>query len=175
MLDFLATNLIARTAFLMLVFVIAMMIVLLGMRVASRRAALRSGIRAIAHSGGVASGRMRLQENRDSGWARLAANIEKTGLNLTDTRGDKLREKLIAAGYTSSAQDLHAGAARARGPAADCLSADNHDWRAAAVIRQALSVRLRAGADGAVSAQSLHHRQGGSAQGSDHQWLPRLP
>jgi tight adherence protein C len=46
---------------------------------------------------------MRLQESKDTGWARLAEGIEKAGLNLTDTKGDKLRQKMIAAGYTSAA------------------------------------------------------------------------
>src|SRR5690606_2234491 len=73
----------------------------IGTRAAGRRAALRADIRAIAGSG--APDRMRLQERKDSGWAKLAEGIEKAGLNLTDTRGDKLREKLVAAGYTSPA------------------------------------------------------------------------
>jgi len=102
MVDFLATNLIARGAFLVLLFVLVMMLVLFVVRTASRHAALRADIRAIAESG-RSSGRMRLQERKDSGWARLAERIEKAGLNLADTRGDALREKLIAAGYTSPA------------------------------------------------------------------------
>ena len=104
MLDFLASNLIARTAFLALVFVLVLLVVLFGARMAARRTSLKSEIRAIASTGtGVQTGRMRLQESKDSGWARLAEGIEKAGLNLADTKGDKLRQKMIAAGYTSSA------------------------------------------------------------------------
>jgi tight adherence protein C len=102
MLDFLATNLIARIAFLTLVFVLVLLVALYAARVTARRASLKSEIRAIA-STGMQSGRMRLQERKDTGWAKLADSIEKAGLNLTDTKGDKLRQKMIAAGYTSAA------------------------------------------------------------------------
>lgn len=102
MVDFLASNLIARGAFLGLLFVLVMLVVLYGIRTAGRQAALRADIKAIAQSG-RSTGRMRLQERKDSGWSKLAERIEKAGLNLADTRGDKLRQKLIAAGYTSPA------------------------------------------------------------------------
>jgi len=102
MADFLATNLIARSAFLALVFAFAMLIVMLVVRAASRRAAVKANIRAIARSGS-STARNQLQERRDSGWAKLAEMIESRGLNLGDTRGDKLREKLIAAGFPSPA------------------------------------------------------------------------
>jgi len=103
MVDFLASNLIARTAFLTLLFALVVFAVLLGTRFASRRAAMKADIKAIAQFGNPAPSRGRLQERKDSGWARLVERIEKTGLNLADTRGDKLREKLVAAGYTSPA------------------------------------------------------------------------
>lgn len=102
MTDFLATNMIARAAFLVLVFVLGALAAAIVARAVSRRAALRADLRAIAGSAKPSS-RMRLQERKDSGWARLAERIEKAGLNLTDTSGDKLREKLIAAGFTSPA------------------------------------------------------------------------
>ncbi len=35
------------------------------------------------------------------GWARLAASIESAGLNLTDTKSDRLLEKMRAAGFNS--------------------------------------------------------------------------
>jgi tight adherence protein C len=102
MLDFVATNLIARIAFLALVFVLVLLIVVYGARTAVRRASVKSEIRGIANTG-TQTGRMRLQESKDTGWARLAESIEKAGLNLADTKGDKLRHKMIAAGYTSAA------------------------------------------------------------------------
>lgn len=102
MIDFLATNLVARTAFLLLVFMLAVFLVIAAIRVATRRAALRSGIKAIAQSR-PSERSARLQERRDGGWSKLAERIEKAGLNLTDTKGDQLREKMIAAGFTSPA------------------------------------------------------------------------
>jgi tight adherence protein C len=103
MVEFLATNLIARTAFLALLFALVVYSVLFGMRAASRRASLRADIRAIAQTGASSGGGTQLQDRKDSSWARLAERIEKAGLNLADTRGDKLRDKLVAAGYTSPA------------------------------------------------------------------------
>jgi tight adherence protein C len=102
MVEFFANNLIARLALLALLFTVVLMVVLFGSRAVSRRAALKADLRAIAGSGFTA-GRMRLQDQKDSGWAKLAEKIEKRGLNLTDTKGDKLRTKLIAAGFTSPA------------------------------------------------------------------------
>ena len=102
MVDLLATNLVARTAFLLLVFMLAVMVVTAVIRIVTRRAALRSGIKAIAHAGTSQRG-ARLQERRDSRWMQLTEKIEKAGLNLTDTNGDQLRQKMIAAGFTSPA------------------------------------------------------------------------
>ncbi|MXP41613.1 type II secretion system F family protein [Altererythrobacter soli] len=102
MVEFLANNVIARAAFLALLFTAVMVVVLLSSRAAGRRAALRADLRAIAGSGST-GGRMRLQDQKDSGWAKLAEKIEKAGLSLTDSKGDKLRAKLIAAGFTSPA------------------------------------------------------------------------
>lgn len=102
MVDFLATNLVARTAFLLLVFMLAVFLVTAVIRIAMRRAALRSGIKAIAQSR-PSERSARLQDRRDGGWSKLAERIEKAGLNLTDTKGDQLREKMIAAGFTSPA------------------------------------------------------------------------
>lgn len=102
MVDFLATNLVARTAFLLLVFMLAVFLVTAVIRIAMRRAALRSGIKAIAQSR-PSERSARLQERRDGGWSKLAERIEKAGLNLADTKGDQLREKMIAAGFPSPA------------------------------------------------------------------------
>lgn len=102
MVDFLATNLVARTAFLLLVFMLAVFLVTAVIRIATRRAALRSGIKAIAQSR-PSERSTQLQERRDGGWSKLAERIEKAGLNLADTKGDQLREKMIAAGFTSPA------------------------------------------------------------------------
>jgi len=100
--DFLATNLIARIAFLTLLFVAVMVVALLVARAANRRALLRADIRSIAQRDGSVEG-PRLQERKDTAWTRLTDKIESAGLSLTDTKADKLRDKLKAAGYTSPA------------------------------------------------------------------------
>jgi tight adherence protein C len=100
MIDFLVSNLIARSAFLALLFAIVMAAVLAGIRAASRRAAVRADLKEIARTG-TPAGRARLEDRKETGWTRLADRIEKAGLSLTDTKSDKLRQKLIAAGYTS--------------------------------------------------------------------------
>ncbi|SKB88073.1 tight adherence protein C [Sphingopyxis flava] len=102
MVDFLATNLFARAAFLLLVFMLAVFLLTAVVRIVTRRAALRSGIKSIAQSGPSERG-ARLQERRDGGWLKLTERIEKAGLNLADTKGDELRQKMIAAGFTSPA------------------------------------------------------------------------
>lgn len=40
-----------------------------------------------------------LQERDVSAWAQLAQALEKAGLNLVDTKGDKLRQRMLAAGF----------------------------------------------------------------------------
>lgn len=44
-----------------------------------------------------------LEVSRDSAWSRLADQVEKAGLNLSDSKADDLKQKLLAAGFTSPA------------------------------------------------------------------------
>lgn len=44
-----------------------------------------------------------LRQRNESAWARIADAIERAGLNLGDTKADKLRDRMIAAGYPSTA------------------------------------------------------------------------
>ena len=48
----------------------------------------------------VVGASLRSQE-AESAWLRLVNGIEKAGLSLVDTRGDSVRKKLVAAGYTA--------------------------------------------------------------------------
>jgi tight adherence protein C len=49
-----------------------------------------------------------LRSSRDDRWARLVDRIERSGLNLADTKSNVLRDKLIAAGFeTPSAPRLY--------------------------------------------------------------------
>lgn len=101
MLDFLATNDLARLTVLALLFVMVVSLCLSLAGVASRRAAIKQDLRAIAGSDAlITSG---LSVDKETAWSRLADRFEQTGLNLADTQGDKLRQKLVAAGFESSA------------------------------------------------------------------------
>lgn len=102
MFDLLVTNTFARLAFLALVFTATILLVVWVGRFSSRRIDVRASIRQISR-GPQRAKAMSLQERRTSAWTGLADKIERAGLNLTDTKDDKLREKLIAAGYPSPA------------------------------------------------------------------------
>ena len=69
-----------------------------GRGAASCRAAGSS--RAIIGSHQVVGASLRSQE-AESAWLRLVNGIEKAGLSLVDTRGNSVRKKLVAAGYTA--------------------------------------------------------------------------
>jgi tight adherence protein C len=103
MVEFLATNLIARAALLLLLFVIVLAMVIYAVRGTIRRAEVKADLKRIGATSTTSAGAMRLQDRKDSRWSALAERIEKAGLNLTDTKADKLRTQLAAAGYTSPA------------------------------------------------------------------------
>jgi tight adherence protein C len=67
----------------------------------SRRSAVRAELKSMASGGGGQVAR--LTQAKETAWTRLADRIERTGLNLTDTKSDAVRQKLIAAGFDSSA------------------------------------------------------------------------
>lgn len=102
MLDFFANNDIARFALLALVFVLAMALAGFAISQVNRRYVVREELRELSSAGELTQ-RTGLTERRDSAWSKLADQIEKAGLNLGDTQGDKVREKLLAAGFTSPA------------------------------------------------------------------------
>jgi len=101
MVDFLLANDIARWLFLGVVFASVMMIAFTIIGSMSRRSAVRAELRTMAEGGGghVA----RLSQEKETAWNRLADRIERAGLNLTDTKSDKVRDKLVAAGFDSPA------------------------------------------------------------------------
>ncbi len=103
MLDFLASNAVARISVLVLVFALVTFGVLMVNRTVTRRATVRSELRVIGESHSVQGQGLTLQERRDDAWSKLADKVEKAGLNLADSQPDKVRDKLRAAGYTSPA------------------------------------------------------------------------
>ena len=102
MTDFLVSSEVARFAVLAGIFAIVAMLVYLLMNVASRRLALRGAIAALvgtAKPEDESSPASVKFQSRETAWARLADIVERTGLNLTDTKSERLRERLVAAGY----------------------------------------------------------------------------
>lgn len=106
MTEFLVSSTVARFGVLIGIFAIVAMLVYLLMNVASRRLQLRGAIASlIANPQPVAEtspAGVRFQ-SRETAWARLADFVERSGLSLTDTKNDRLREKLVAAGYAHPA------------------------------------------------------------------------
>jgi tight adherence protein C len=106
MAEFLVSSSIARLAVLLGIFAIVAIAVYFLMTLVSRRMAVTKGLASLSRPasriGDPAPGTVRLQ-SRESAWAKLADIVEKSGLNLTDTRDDRLRGKLVAAGFTSPA------------------------------------------------------------------------
>lgn len=106
MVNILASSLVARLAALMLVFMAVAIAAYLVMTIFGARLAVRQALSGI---GGVGSGPGEISlgtvkfQDRANAWSRLADMVERTGLNLTDTKSDRLRSKLVAAGFMSPA------------------------------------------------------------------------
>lgn len=101
MIGILSANLFARLALLVTLFVLVVGSAMLVLTALSRRAAVRSQLRAIAEGSGAPGLVESLRGRRDDNWTRLVDRIERAGLNLGDTNSSALREKLIAAGFES--------------------------------------------------------------------------
>lgn len=104
MIEFAATNNLVRIAILLAIFVLVELVLLGAVSVASRRVALRSQLQRVGEAGPVAPVAASLRSRAtNSAWARLATAVEKAGLNLADSKSDRLTARLRAAGYTSPA------------------------------------------------------------------------
>lgn len=101
MIDFLATNPVARLAALIVLFALVVGVALAVLAAIRRRADVRGELRAIAGPRGAGTGAATLRDRRDDQWTRLVDRIERAGLNLTDTKSDQLRDKMVAAGFDS--------------------------------------------------------------------------
>lgn len=95
-----------RLTLLAIIFAVVVILTFVLLNFFGSRSAVRKELHDIAKPTKSAvpqkSGSLRSQAN-DSAWARLADSIERAGLNLGDTKSDRLREKMIAAGYASPA------------------------------------------------------------------------
>jgi tight adherence protein C len=101
MMDLIATTPSIRVAVLLGVFALVVVLALVGLSFAGRRSMMRGQLRDISSGGASLEANESLSRRRDSAWERLVDRIEKAGLDLADTKGEALREKLVAAGYES--------------------------------------------------------------------------
>ncbi|WP_336957782.1 type II secretion system F family protein [Sphingobium aquiterrae] len=94
----------SRTLFLLIVFLLVVGGVLLASAVINRNMAVRRrlGELGVVAGGGEPTGQTSLRAARaNTEWTRIVDRIERSGISLVDTNNEKLRKRLIAAGYTS--------------------------------------------------------------------------
>ena len=104
MIDFILASQTARIATLLGLFAIVAALVYLGLGAFSRRAQIRAGLQTLGTERREVQNAASLREtNNNSAWSNLADMVERTGLSLNDSKNDRLRDKLIEAGYTHPA------------------------------------------------------------------------
>jgi tight adherence protein C len=101
MIDFILASQTARIATLVGLFAIVAALVYLALGAFSRRSQIRAGLQTLGTDRREAQTAASLREsNNNSAWSNLADMVERTGLSLADTQSERLRDKLIEAGYT---------------------------------------------------------------------------
>lgn len=104
MLEFIATNPVARLIVLLALFALVVFAVLAISSALAHRRVQQARLREIGEGGPVLSSARTLRsESNDGAWARLAAMVEAAGIDLSDTKKDRLAGWLRAAGYVSPA------------------------------------------------------------------------
>ncbi len=102
MFEFVFASTVARIALLLGIFAIVAVMAFVVMGAALRRRDIRRGLANIAAENPAIVRRPDTgAEARNLSWAKLAAFVEKHGLDLGDTKEDRLREKMLAAGFAS--------------------------------------------------------------------------
>jgi len=101
MLELIAANPLIRYTVLIGIFGLVALAALVMMNFLDRRIAMRGELRFIASSTRKIETDTSLRSHNEGVWNRLVERIEQAGLNLDDTKGDVLREKLRAAGFDS--------------------------------------------------------------------------
>lgn len=102
MIELIAQNASIRWLSLLVIFGLVVFLSSFGITAIGRRLAVRSELSAFAsyvQTGG--STRSLRERNANDAWSRLAAAIEAAGLNLTDTKNERLSARLRMAGYDS--------------------------------------------------------------------------
>ncbi len=102
MFELAATSSIARLTMLILIFGLVVTGAFAVMTFFSRRSLVRNELRELTTGSLLVAGRAdSLRSSNDTAWAKLADAIEKAGLNLGDTKSDRLRAKMVSAGFTA--------------------------------------------------------------------------
>ena len=108
MLDFFVGSQVARFALLVAIFAVVVVLALVAGNVVQRQARTRQNLARLENLGNatVASNEERRtlrQRNTAGAWQTIITTIEKLGLDLTDTKSERLREKMREAGYDNPA------------------------------------------------------------------------
>ena len=101
MIDLIASTPVARLMFLALIFALVAIIALVALSFIENRLTVRGELREIADRGTGLVQDASLRRRTDGIWNTLIDRIERSGLSLEDTKGDVLRGRLRAAGFTS--------------------------------------------------------------------------
>src|ERR1051325_1964795 len=89
-----------RMLILVLVFLLVMVVVFTVLDPALARAAVKRRIEARLDPVDAGGGATLRSDRTNTAWVRLVNAIEERGLSLADTKDDRLRARLIAAGFT---------------------------------------------------------------------------
>ncbi|HMO67125.1 MAG TPA: type II secretion system F family protein [Novosphingobium sp.] len=104
MFDLVANNLLVRIVVLLVIFALVAGGVLALWGFVARRRLLAARLHEVKSGQGAVESPVSLRVRANEGaWARMAAAVEAAGLDLTDTKGERLTARLRAAGYTSPA------------------------------------------------------------------------
>lgn len=102
MLDLISSTPLVRILVLLAVFAAVVAVAMAILTLVGRRITLRGELRVIASKGGSsAAGPGTLRQTSGGAWTKLVEKIEASGVSLTDTKGDVLREQLRLAGFES--------------------------------------------------------------------------
>ncbi|WP_374588610.1 type II secretion system F family protein [Novosphingobium sp.] len=101
MLELIAANPLIRYTVLLGIFGLVALAALTAMNFLDRRLATRGQLRAIGGTMPAINAGASLRSHNEGVWNKLVAQIEEAGLNLNDTKGDVLRDRLRAAGFDS--------------------------------------------------------------------------
>jgi tight adherence protein C len=100
MIELAVSNWLFRTVTLLAIFGLVVSVVFILVGAAARRGSLKGGLKELAQSGGLTSTKSANLRDSEGLWARIAEQVEKSGLSLKDSENDELKVVLSAAGYT---------------------------------------------------------------------------